>query len=1267
MFPVLLLEVSSLFIFFSETQGKAYSGRKKPSNSAAQRHRFGPHVCHSGLGTGCCPGWAPAPGSGQCILPLCSFGCGNGFCIAPNVCSCRDGQQGVTCPDDSIAAEFLSEDGNSMNIKGSFHSCVSAMCEQSCLLIAGIPICSCFIGYTLGKDGRSCYGAVSLCGEYGCDLSCNHGGCEHVSRVCPLGFTMIEMANGITCADINECTTASCEGLCVNTEGGYVCECRPGMQLSTDRHGCVDIDECSESRSPCQQRCKNSIGSYRCSCGPGFHLHVNGHSCLDINECRWLEEPLLCQHSCHNTFGSFFCSCRAGFLLSADRVSCDDIDECLETETLCALRSCVNTLGSYRCACPIGFMWHDRDCRDVDECSPLPDHSFSISSPCQQICTNTAGSYLCSCHKGYELALDGHTCQEFPGMMIAPAPILSSQQYRSKTLLTPIDSTLIIQLPSSSSSVPTSTVYSGSLPFLGTSSAPDLAILPTFPSQQEPVASSFTPPSTSSTPSSMALPTAMPTSGALPSLMKLPATSCFPLAQNTSRVSTVSLKDKLRPTPLLLHPPFMLSSSQSPSSHPYTSTTSSSSCLYQGTVYNSGSHWTETGCLDCSCQEGHVFCEDIKCNVSCSHPVFMQQKCCPVCDGCLYEGVPRMDGEVFSLSADNCTVCICLAGNVTCISPECPLVTCPHPFLSECCLQCPAECVFHGQIFPHGAEFSQDGDKCRTCVCQNGDVECSFTPCPVLECPREEWLLEVGHCCFRCQKSSAVRGCPVDDNGVEFPVGQIWSPGDPCEICICQSDGSVTCKRTNCLETCPHPIVIPGQCCPDCSAGCSYHGKHIQNNETFLSSSDPCLTCICLLGSVACSPVECTFNCTYPFHAEGECCPICHDCTYEGRKVLSGQTFLLEKDHCTQCTCQLGEVKCEEIICQHTCTDPYIPPGECCSTCEECLYEGQILEDGGSYISKADPCVVCHCDSGDVQCEWRGDSCPTVTCHQPLVHTPGECCPTCSHVLDSTFPENLPASYHLQDKYSMKGSRHPRRHTSSLATSIASNPSTATTVLNQHSQLLQHILRRNTLTPRFLQKITTILNPSLPSPITSGPLLSSPAMPNYFSVPTLSSPPKSLIGLSNSSLPSPAVLTHPSSPPAVLDPSLSPLGVLGPSLPPIIVSSFPTFHMASLQSTSIHPSSGISSFEPQTTVRTPFVLQATVSRQFIQDKGMPDALLPPKIVPASSLPTVEVLGSSLPPATTLIPLQAPKMLHTKGEPTVAMHDGELLGQKDNFD
>lgn len=37
------------------------------------------------------------------------------------------------------------------------------------------------------------------CGEYGCDLTCNHGGCQEVARVCPVGFLMTETAVGIRC------------------------------------------------------------------------------------------------------------------------------------------------------------------------------------------------------------------------------------------------------------------------------------------------------------------------------------------------------------------------------------------------------------------------------------------------------------------------------------------------------------------------------------------------------------------------------------------------------------------------------------------------------------------------------------------------------------------------------------------------------------------------------------------------------------------------------------------------------------------------------------------------------------------------------------------------------------------------------------------------------------------------------------------------------------------------------------------------------------
>nr|XP_023966409.1 von Willebrand factor C and EGF domain-containing protein isoform X2 [Chrysemys picta bellii] len=719
----LLLGAACVSLVLPGSPGSAYPGRKKPPSFAADRHRVGPHVCLSGFGSGCCPGWMPSPASGQCTLPLCSFGCGSGWCIAPNVCSCRDGEQGITCPDPPNA-----------------------------------------------------------CGEYGCDLACNHGGCQEVARVCPLGFSMVETANGVRCTDIDECLSASCEGLCVNTEGGFVCECGPGMRLSANRHSCQDTDECLAT--PCQHRCKNSIGSYRCFCRPGYHLHGNQHSCLDVNECRRPSERRPCQHACHNTPGSFLCTCHPGYRLSGDRVSCE------------------------------GFL------------KTIP----------------------------------------------APSPILQSLQHPPTLLLLPPDS-----------------------------GGPLLAPRASLPSHA---------PAPDPSPRTPSLLTAPP-----PNSLLLPAATAAP--------------GVFSPLPPSLLQGEVLSPSPRPSaSLPPALATSSPLCWHQGAPREHSSHWTEPGCLHCACKEGQVVCEAESCRIACSHPLPPKDGgCCPSCTGCWHEGVARAEGDVFSVADGNCTVCMCLAGNVSCISPECPPGPCPSPAQAKCCSCQPATCDFHGRTYMHGAEFSLDGDNCTTCICRSGEVECSFAPCPELACPRQDWLLAPGQCCFSCREPAPASGCFVDDNGVEFPIGQIWSPGDPY--------GSVSCKRTDCLETCPHPIQIPGQCCPDCSAGCTYMGRIFYNNETFPSALDPCLSCICLLGSVACSPVECIIFCMYPFHPEGECCPVCYDCNYEGRKVVNGQIFVPEGEPCIHCICQLGEVSCERRPCARSCTEPSVLPAACCPACQD--------------------------------------------------------------------------------------------------------------------------------------------------------------------------------------------------------------------------------------------------------------------------------------------------------------------------------------------
>ena len=58
--------------------------------------------------------------------------------------------------------------------------------------------------------------------------------------------------------------------------------------------------------------------------------------------------------------------------------------------------------------------------------------------------------------------------------------------------------------------------------------------------------------------------------------------------------------------------------------------------------------------------------------------------------------------------------------------------------------------------------------------------------------------------------------------GVEAETGA--AGGILVKFLILQADGSVSCRRTDCVDSCPHPIRIPGQCCPDCSAGNSLWG-----------------------------------------------------------------------------------------------------------------------------------------------------------------------------------------------------------------------------------------------------------------------------------------------------------------------------------------------------------------------------------------------------------------------------------------------------------
>lgn len=56
-------------------------------------------------------------------------------------------------------------------------------------------------------------------------------------------------------------------------------------------------------------------------------------------------------------------------------------------------------------------------------------------------------------------------------------------------------------------------------------------------------------------------------------------------------------------------------------------------------------------------------------------------------------------------------------------------------------------------------------------------------------------------------------------------------------------------------------------------------------------------------GKASCQPVPCEATlCSHP--APGLCCPLCHDCLFEGERYAHGQAF--QPESCLRCLCQVS-------------------------------------------------------------------------------------------------------------------------------------------------------------------------------------------------------------------------------------------------------------------------------------------------------------------------------------------------------------------------
>ncbi|XP_004706727.1 hemicentin-1 [Echinops telfairi] len=296
----------------------------------------------------------------------------------------------------------------------------------------------CGIGFRRTSDGLSCQD-INECQESSpCHQRCSNTiGSFHCG--CGPGYQL----KGRKCMDVNECRQTVCrpDQHCKNTRGGYKCiDLCPNGMTKADNGTCIDIDECKDGTHQCRynQICENTRGSYRCVCPRGYRSQGVGRPCLDINECDQVPKP--CAHQCSNTPGSFKCICPPGQHLLGDGKSCAGLERLPSygtqynsyhlarfppvrnnyqpqqqysqhshlyssySEYRNSRTSLSRTRRTLRKTCPEGSEASLDACVDVDEC----EHRDA----CQHECKNTFGSYQCICPPGYQLMVNGKTCQD---------------------------------------------------------------------------------------------------------------------------------------------------------------------------------------------------------------------------------------------------------------------------------------------------------------------------------------------------------------------------------------------------------------------------------------------------------------------------------------------------------------------------------------------------------------------------------------------------------------------------------------------------------------------------------------------------------------------------------------------------------------------------------------------------------------------------------------------------------------------------------------
>ncbi|XP_051786423.1 cysteine-rich motor neuron 1 protein-like [Erpetoichthys calabaricus] len=203
-----------------------------------------------------------------------------------------------------------------------------------------------------------------------------------------------------------------------------------------------------------------------------------------------------------------------------------------------------------------------------------------------------------------------------------------------------------------------------------------------------------------------------------------------------------------------------------------------------------------------------------------------------------------------------------------------------------------------------------------------------------------------------CQDEESGNKLNCTQNGQVYGYQEAWQP-QPCLLCVCDG-GNILCDDIVCEEVldCEQQDLVQGLCCPICKnesdgdtvgneLSCSQNGQVYTEHDIW--KPEPCQICMCNNGVVVCEDVQCeeVLNCMQPYLPPGQCCTMCQDKDKKFNCFQNGQMYadqdIWKPRPCQICVCDKGIILCEEFKCEKilNCNQLYLPPGECCPVCQD--------------------------------------------------------------------------------------------------------------------------------------------------------------------------------------------------------------------------------------------------------------------------------------------------------------------------------------------